>query len=140
MKSFLWRIVYMGVCIIPYSVPSCTYSFMRTFHDDYPQNIQHTWQLAVWLPSVKCKKYKLGFQTDLNILNMETRSNHYIRNKSSHLRKTPVGSMIILYYSTSYLYRFTTHDHLTIYTMLNIPRTCDQLDGRTRTFTSCMTI
>jgi hypothetical protein len=50
---------------------------MRTFHDDYPQNIQHTWQLAVWL-GVKCKKYKLGFQTDLNILNMETRSNHYI--------------------------------------------------------------
>ncbi len=28
------------------------------------------------------------------------------------LRKTPVDSMIILYYSTSYLYRFTTHDHL----------------------------
>ncbi len=50
---------------------------MRTFHDDYPQNIQHTWQLAVWL-GVKCKKYKLGFQTDINILNMETRSNHYI--------------------------------------------------------------
>ncbi len=48
--------------------------------------------------------------------------------------------MIILYYSTSYLYRFTTHDQLTHYTMLNIPRTCDQLDGQTRTFTSCMTI
>jgi len=30
--------------------------------------------------------------------------------------------MIILFYSTSYLYRFTTHDQLTIYTMLNIPR------------------
>ncbi len=28
------------------------------------------------------------------------------------LRKTPVGNMMILYYLTSYLYRFTTHDHL----------------------------
>ncbi len=28
------------------------------------------------------------------------------------MRKTPVDSMIILYYSTSYLYRFTTHVHL----------------------------
>ncbi len=35
---------------------------------------------------------------------------------------------------------YTDSQHMTIYTMLKIPRTCGQLDGRTRTFTSCMTI
>jgi len=34
------------------------------------------------------------------------------RSKKDLLRKTHMDSMIILYYSTSYLYRFTTHDHL----------------------------
>ncbi len=74
----LWRIFYTGVCItLQRTFMYNTYSCMRNFHDDYPQYIQHTWQLAVWL-GVKCKKYKLGFQTDLNSLNMETSSNHYV--------------------------------------------------------------
>jgi len=34
---------------------------------------------------------------------------------------------------------YTDSQHMTIYTILNIPRTCGQLDGRARTFTSCMT-
>ena len=112
--------------------------FMTTILKTY--NIHDNSQ---WLPSVKCKKIQIRFSNRFKHLKHGNKKQSlHTRNKSSHLRKTPAGSKIILYYSTSYLYRFTTHDQLTIYIMLNIPRTrtCDQLDGRTRTFTSCMTI